>query len=389
MLYRFPAALLLLVLVTPTPARAGQRQAQPTASAPAAPMSVADATALTNGWARLAEGRAADAFARAMEVLGRRPRDPAAMALAVDAEIARGGAQAALTVYARLIGQQGMEEPAMLGRVAEATLREAAGQRQDPAARMEALRGLAAAGDNAAATELASVAYKNVGAETRVLASMGDPRAVSLLITDLGTPAGNRVTTIDALGESGSRRAVPALLERLTDQRVEVRGAALHALGNLGDAAVAPRIKPLLADPSSYVRIRAAGALFKLGDNSGLQILSDLAQDQSSSSRLAAAEAMASRPDSAWLALVNDLTTAPEPEVRAAAARLLASQDPQRALAVIDPLLSDPNAAIRDLASRQLTEGAVSDLPALRGLMAHPDRVTRVRAAARVLLLTR
>ncbi|MGH9373170.1 MAG: HEAT repeat domain-containing protein, partial [Vicinamibacterales bacterium] len=321
------------------------------------------------------------------QVLAAYPRSGGALVLAVEAEIARGGAAAGLAQYERWLGQRTLEEPAVLRQVAKATLREQAVQQQDATARAEALRALEADGDRHP-VEPDQAAQKPGPSATRASAATGDERAVKALIGQLNKGVSD-VRTIDALGESGSTLAIAPLVERLKEPRSEVRGAAADALGKLGDSSMAARLKPLLSDRNGYVRVKAAGALFRLGDFSGMQMLQELMADPSPELRLAAAEAMASKPDGAWTALVRELTTVSNPEIQARAARLLAPHDPESSRKVLETLAAHENPAIRDLASNGLGDVATTDLTTLRGLIKSRSRLTRVRASTRVLEVTR
>jgi hypothetical protein len=369
-------------------AQAPQTRPQSPSPRPATAIAVETAAELTNGWALLTDGKAAQAAERAARVLAADPRSTAGLILAVEADLARAGVATALMQYERWLGARTLEEPGVVRRIAVAALREEAAQQQDSAVRLEALRSLAAAGDAAADTELSRALSAGSGVEARMLATMGNQRAVAVLLADLQKGIANTVLTVDALGESGSRQAMAPLLGLLADSRIEVRGAAVNALGKFGDRSLVSRLKPLLSDQSGFVRVRAAGALYRLGDDSGLQLLQDLMADPSASMRLAAADAMASRPDTGWLALVRDLTRVREGEVRAAAARLIAAHDPDLARTVLESLTSDENPAIRDLASQWIAD-VPTDLTGLRRLMRASNRMTRVRAAGRVLALTR
>ena len=290
------------------------------------------------------------------------------------------------------LGQRTLEEPAVLRRIATALLREAATQSENTTARLEALRALAADGDGAAAAELASAVNTAGTAERRLLASIGNERAISALIADLNNGTGNAMTIIEALARSGSKSAIAPLTDRLQHPSPEIRGAAVEGLGNLGRSNssidLISRIKPLLADQTSYVRVKAAGALYGLNDMSGLQILQDLLQAEPTASRLIALQAMASRPDAIWLDQVKRLTSVAEPEVRVGAARLLAPHDPELARKVLEGAMRDPNPAIRELASDAVDDVEATDFPTLRRLMKSNNRLTGVRAAARVLALT-
>ena len=86
---------------------------------------------------------------------------------------------------------------------------------------------------------------------------------------------------------------------------------------------------------------------------------------------------------------VRNLTSAGEPEVRIGAARLLLPHDPEYARRILERAMNDDNPAIRDIASEAIGEAFSSDLRTLRFFMKLNDRLGRVRAAARVLVLLR
>jgi HEAT repeat protein len=369
--------------------RAGQ--ALPPGYRQAAAISVDDATALTNGWAALAQGEIGKAAERAAALSVAHPRHPAVFALALEVEIARGGAMAGAEVYERWIGSRTTDEPVFVRRVAVAALEEAAAQTQDAEARLKALTALAGAGDVKANAALASAVNRGEIAETRTMAARGDERAVQQLAKALSPSEvlPNPVSAIQALGESGSRLAVPALEGRLTDARPEVRGAAAEALARTAGTSALPRLRALINDQSSHVRVKAAAALYRLNDPTGSPLLREMAASESPQVRLVAAEALSPKPDATWQALVRGLTQAPEPDVRLAAARMAATFDRDLASSVLGTLGQDANQAISQEASRTLAGDVARDLGSLRGLLRHRDRLTRVGAAATVLTLTR
>ncbi len=123
------------------PASHSSRQAPQRAPAPPRPpgvVSVEQAIALTNGWARLAEGQSGPAADAAQALLAKHPRSAAALAFAVDATIARSGAAAALGQDETWLGSRLLDEPLAVRRIAHAMLWEEASQRQDVMARVEA-----------------------------------------------------------------------------------------------------------------------------------------------------------------------------------------------------------------------------------------------------------
>jgi hypothetical protein len=310
--------------------------------------------------------------------------------VAVEAAIQLKGASAGLDQYERWLGSRTLEEPGILRRISRALLQEAA---QNPATRLAGLHGLAGDGDEAAAAEIAALARQGGFAETRAMARWGDERAAKALVTQLDRYGTEPLTAIEAIGDSGYAAAVPTLARWLADPRPEVRGAAADALGKVGGGSseVVALLAPLLSDRSSHVRTRAAAALYRLGDPAGTPWLQELAASEVPAGRLVAAQAMASRPDAGWTALVTDLATATsDPEIRLGAAKLIAPQNPGLAASVARELSSHDNLAVRELAGAVLAETATGEgLAALRAMLRSSSEPTRLRAAARVLELTR
>lgn len=382
---------LALVVCTHPRALARQARAIPGQSAAPAGSPAPETPDIANGWTLLAQGHIDQAAARAAQALAANPRSGAGLLLAIEADVVRGGALRGLAAYETWLGPRTLEEPAALRRLAAATLREGALQQEDAGARIEALRALGEDGDRAAAEQLAREAEAPAGAALRALASIGDESAVKKLIAERNEGSAQTVITISALGASGSRLAAAPLVEYLKDPRMEVRGAALNALRGIGGSQTVDAIKPLLADRTFYVRMQAAAALFRKGDDSGLAILQELLADPSPASRVLGAEAMSTRPDAAWLATVKALATTGDPETRATAAGLLTPHDPELAGRVLESLSADPNPAIRDLAAAVAGDAAptATNLTTLRHLLKATARGTKVRAAARVLVLTR
>jgi HEAT repeat protein len=382
-----------LVLLSFWVVAGAQTAAKPPSQTPASrPESIArdEAIALTQAWAMLAEGKADRAASRAGEILAVYPRSAAALSLAVEAAIAQAGAHAGLTQYERWLGTRTFEEPAIVRRIAGALLHEVARDEPMDTARLEALRALANDGDRAAVAALTDGSRSGNRPETRIMAAMGDARSVKMLIAELNGTGGNLTSAIEALGESGSQAAVTPLVQQLQHRAPEVRAAAADALGKLGKRYdVVESLKLALKDQNGYVRTRAAAALFGLGDMSGLALLQGLLQDESAKSRLIALQAMAASADAAWIEQARQLTSASEPDVRIGAARLLLPHDPQYARPILERGMNDENPAIRDLASESIGEAAAADLRALRYFLRLNDRLGRVRAAARLLVLLR
>jgi HEAT repeat protein len=377
----------LLALLAAAPAGMDAQQI-PTVPAAARPSSGEDVAAVAQGWLLLSQGSAPQAAARAKEVLRVFPTSPGALALAVEAAIAGGGATAGLRQYEDWLGRRTMEEPLLLRRIARAVLVEAIDPRSDPRARIEALRALASDGDARAVEALRTGASGGNTAALRVLAESGDPAAARTLIDQMAAGTAEPIAALEALSKGGSPAAARAALARLKDQRPEIRAAAADALGRVKGPDAGPALRALLSDQSPFVRFRAAAALLELGDDTGLPLVQEMAGSDMASTRLIAAGALAVRPDEAWLTLVRTLARASEPEVRLGAAKLLIPHDPELARTVVNGLRDDPNPAIRAMVSEVAAETAGGDLARLRALL-HRDPLERVRAAATLLSLTR
>jgi hypothetical protein len=382
--------LALMVMLLSAIAAAQQPPEKPPGPPPkAGSLSVEEATAITQAWALLAQGWVDKATTRAAEVLAAYPRSVSALTLVVETEIARTGAQAALGHYERWVGAR-PEEPGVLRRIAVAWLRENVAEGKSNAARLEALKALAADGDATATAELANASAAGGIPEARALAALGNEASVKVLVGNLTSGTGNALSIIDALGESGSKAAVTALKAQLKHQFAEIRGAAAEALGRLGNRFdVVADLQPLLVDKTSFVRVKAAGALFRLGDTSGVSVLRDLMQEDSDRSRLIALQWTNTQPDAAWIQEARRLASSTEPDIRVQAAKLLAPHDPEYARTILTAALNDANPAIRDMAAESFTDVASTDLRTLRQLLKLPDRIASVRAAGRILTLLR
>lgn len=374
---------LVLVLLSSTGLARAQDNADRTRSAPP------EAAAIAQGWSLLAQGNTAKASALSAELLLQYPRSAAVLTLAVDTDIAQSGPMAGLTTYEKWLGSKTTEDGYVLRRVAHALLRDMARDPKDRASRVEALEALLADGDAGIAVGLDPNVSASGIPEAAVLASMGNEQATKSLIAELNSPMGNRRVALAGLARSQSPLAVDPLVKLLADDDPYIRGAAAEALAKLGATRAVASIKPLLDDPVFSVHLNAAGALLTLKDTSGLSWLQGLQTSEHSGVRLAAAQASKSDPNGGWLTLVRSLTKDDDPQIRWQAAELIAPHDPETARATLTLLLEDANPAVREAAGRSYVQVATSDFAALRRFLRNAESGMRLRAAARILELTR
>jgi HEAT repeat protein len=339
---------------------------------------------LARGWALLASGDAAKAATIAGELLARHPRSVAALALAVDAEVTRGGALAGLTTYERWVEGKATEDGYVLRRVATALLVEAA-RGNDRGAKQQAIEALAADGDTRLTAELVEMP-----AAAPDPASPGaDAPENAELMALLARPMVNKTGAIAALARTKSPRAAKAIAGVLNDPDPVTRAAAAAALGDMGATSAAAALKPLLQDPVFTVRLRAAGSLVALNDSTPLPWLHELLASEHAAIRLEAARVLRGNPDPTWMDIVRSLTSDADPEVRRQAAELLAPHDPTAARATLEPLLGDANPAQREAAIQSFVQYVATDFALLRRYFRGAENGVRIRAAARVLELTR
>jgi HEAT repeat protein len=137
-----------------------------------------------------------------------------------------------------------------------------------------------------------------------------------------------------ALGGTRSSAAVPALIERLTDKKDSVRGAAAVALGQIGDATAVNSLSYLLNPPAGsgpskkskregnpLVLRAAAHALGQIGNRAALPALILVLQDEKAEGdvRREAATALGLIGDAAARPALNSVLMAPDPYLSQAA----------------------------------------------------------------------
>ena len=357
---------------------------------PARPVLTEETQAMYNGWALLAAGDTAKAAGYAQSVLDKYPRNIAAAALRVEAEIARGGGQAGLLAYENWLGGRKLEDGYLLRRAARAILWEAAG---DAGVGIEALQHLAADEDPEARAQLARRMVAGGFGETRALARLGDQGAIQRLIKQIETGEGSKMLQIEALIQSKSPLAIPPLIKLLKDTNYPYHvAAAADGLGTLGATQAIPELQQLYNDPRqlSPTRLMAAAGLFKLNDMTGIQLLMRNLTSSVPTMSIGTAQLMAgSNPGPEWRAAVQKGLSDPDPAVRVMAAELLALADREASRAALEQLLLDDNQVIREKASQAMVQKVVGDFGTFRRFLRSGDALTRVQAGGRVLELTR
>ena len=103
---------------------------------------------------------------------------------------------------------------------------------------------------------------------------LGDPRAVPALVEGLSdTDVDNQIYNMWALGSIGDSGPVPDIVKKLDAQVPAIRRTAAYVLGSLKDPRAVRDLKIALNDSSEDVRWNAAIALAQLDDASGSELL--------------------------------------------------------------------------------------------------------------------
>lgn len=378
---------LTLLFLLSTAAAQQKPQGRPVLPSPGA--SREEAAAVAQFWVQIAEGKAADVAPRARQLLDQYPRSAAVLAVVIETDIVAGSAHRALVTYDAWLRGRSLEEPLILRRIARALLFEFGRQDADPLARSEALLALVDDGETIARDMLAKMAQSGGETGLRSGSRLQDPNAIAQIAQRMSTTKGDKSRDIELLAATNSPLAVPPLIATLADPEPRHRMLAANALGDFSGPNVANALLPLLNDQNPNVRTAAAGALLKQGNFAGLTLLEDLASRPEVSFRRAAARLLAPRPDDRWMGLVRGLLVEHDAMARLEAAELIAPHDVAAARQTLMELSNDPNPAVREEAELARAGLPTATLTELRGLMRDGKGRARVRAASRVLEMTR
>ncbi len=246
-------------------------------------------------------------------------------------------------------------------------------------------RELIALGDKSAIPEVAKM-LKSQECSVRcnagwVLVGLGDERGLVAVLAELkdtsprptkrirsdGTPdvAGqirqDRYYAAHVLGETGDRRAVPALIEVLKDESINYQAAII--LGKLGDRRAVRPLKQMLKIPDPSQRLWAAYGLARLGDPVGVATLVEFVKDPQWTRRRHAVDALGELQDKRAVPALIEALKDENVNVRVSAAKALGKLGDPRAIDSLEALSQD-NAvttsgrptAVRDAAAQAIRQ---------------------------------
>ncbi len=233
---------------------------------------------------------------------------------------------------------------------------------EDDRVRVRAADALAAVQDPKVLDPLAK-ATSDANAEVRTWAVIGlgnfsDKKALDALgaaVRDSDVQV--RVAAADSLGRTGSPEATSHLVSRVNDfaEEAQVRAAAARALGGLRDSRAVPTLLDLLSDNDPKIRQWTASALGRIGDPRAVEPLIAALADKDPAVRGWAAVALARFRDARIVEPLLKAAKDPEAQVRAhTVLALRAAVNNPRVKAALQEAAADPDPSVQENAKQVL-----------------------------------
>jgi HEAT repeat protein len=252
-------------------------------------------------------------------------------------------------------------------------------------ARKEVVEALVRSGERVA--QLLTERLDDEEVETRkaavvALGRIGTPRAVPALVRALTDDEDLTIAAAGALGKIGDRRAFDALLELTGHGNAAVRQASVAAINSLGHPDMAERAVALLDHPDPHVRESAVKIAGYFGYGECTDLLLDRCRDQDENVRRAAVEHIPYLEDDRVVPTLAEALEGGTARVRAAAAAAFAQVETTRAMPYLTRALGDADSWVRYFAARSIgSHRRAESLDALADL-ARADEARHVRIAA-------
>ena len=203
---------------------------------------------------------------------------------------------------------------------------------------------------------------KGFGKKETVLTALGviaHPSSVEGLVGSLADPSpAARALAVQALGNIGDRRAVPALCAMLgPDQLPDVREKSATALGKMKDPGATDALIKLMSDPASKLQAAAAMALGSIKDpRAAPALLAGLRSPYREASD-ACAKALREMKDPGVVETMLPALKDENVRVRRVAAQVLSGISDPRVTAPLQAAMNDPDDDVRRAAAGALSAG--------------------------------
>jgi HEAT repeat protein len=218
----------------------------------------------------------------------------------------------------------------------------------DPSVRAAAIAAVARLDPHAGPTLLTVLrdAQTSVRQQAAAVAEVLDARAVQVLLADQDAEV--RVAVLEALTRDPQPELTPTLLRMLSDPSWHVRRAAADAIGASGRREDVEALVRALVDSRAIVRGRALMALERLLGDELDRLLSDVLEDQAAPLRRAIVEILGRR---GYVEPLPRLVVDEDAGVRIAVIHALEHASSPQARTAIERLADDPDIAVRNAAA--------------------------------------
>ncbi len=214
------------------------------------------------------------------------------------------------------------------------------------------------------------------------LGRIGDARAVPALISLLQSERGLSVVVAGALSKIGDLRAFEPLLQCLSHEEAAIRQAAVAALHSLGHPDLEQRVRDLLIASNPRVRESACRIAGYFGYPSCVERLFRCCRDPQEAVRIAALEHVGYVEDPRVPLVLEAALQDPSPLARTAAARSLSYVDSRDAERLTPSFLEDPDPWVRYYAVKAAEIQRCASLYEKVRRLLHEDSTPFVRVMA-------
>lgn len=214
------------------------------------------------------------------------------------------------------------------------------------------------------------------------LGQIGDSRAVPALVQVLTDDEELVITAAGALAKIGDRRSLEALISLIGHHQPAVRQAVIAAINSIGHPEMAARAAELLNDSDPRVRESAVQIAGYFGYSECTDILFERCRDEDQSVRRAAIEHIPYLEDERAIPILAEALETGSASERASVAKAFGQVEGRRVMGYLLACLNDWDPWVRYFAARSIGRHQYPDSTAELARLAQEDPANHVRIAA-------